>query len=407
MPVIDIIQNALASLTGAETSLADRLHHVIKTLSPLGIKANYDPVAPGDVPSRVLFYSSRYNARNFATAAECNGIIFDYRTWQVLYRPPELPNAQFSATRVAENFADYDVFELYDGTVVGFYHYRGEWHIATARGLSMAGLTWRGVTYRDAIEAAMQVAKFPDAAGQARALTWSELDPDVSYTLGFTHPGMHYSKHLGIWLIRARTRDGEAVPLAQFEMPVQLDVTGRFATFNDLQTVCKNRDVSNWGYILRSRVPERTGADSTVIIESRHMNLVRTLVYDRNIMQNALLHGVTEQQFTFANSLLSQNMRENYLWLYPEHAARQAAAMQAIDLLASDVMQPTKKEAAGWYRAHLQRLMPTACGRGQACTRMCANMHAYTRTQVMDYIFNRSNINVLIKFLQREAQLPE
>ena len=414
MSFIDTIHAAVADYNKQHLAptTAERLRHVIQTLNGVGIKANYDPVPatvngrPAEGPTRVLFYSTRYNVRN----PECNGIILDFTTWQVVYRPPEIPNAQFTVARVADNFAEYDIFDLNDGTVVGLYHYQDKWRIATARGLDMGAVRWCGISYQTALESAMAQAKYPAPSRQgespdleSRPLLWSELDIDVSYTVGFTHPKMHFSQHGGMWLIRARVTNteidisddqtalacqpGPLLDLAQFEMPVQRQVAaGTFASFRDLQQLCNDPKATCWGFMMRSRDACLTGADSTVLIESRRMNLVRTMVYDRHMQEDADALGVTRKQLAFVQCLLDQNLRESYLQLYPQNAELQTRAVQELEEVADQVLvQPKKSKAAAWFRSHLQRERP---------------LEGLARQQVLDFMLTRAHISILLRHLQ-------
>jgi hypothetical protein len=417
MPVIDFIKNTVAPLQ--DRPVSERLHHVIQKLATLGIKAHYDP-APVEQngrasPTRVLLYSSRYNARNYQLASECNGLILDYTTWEVVYRPPELPNSQFTVTRVAENFHEYDVFALNDGTVVGLYYYLGSWRICTARGLDMAATPLMGpnpdkVTYQQAVEQAMAAAKFPHpadheaaAAGEIeapcpRALQWDELDVDASYTVGFTHPAAHFSKFTGMWIIRAVvTTSNVAIDTHQYEIPEQQRIAAgegtNFPTLRSIQQACADTNYPGWGFMLRSRSPDVTGADSTVLLESRRMALVRQLVYDRHMDQDAAAFGVTREQLAFTRCLIDQ--RVGYIRLYPERAELQARAVESLNRVADQVIgdenKRKQKNTAAWLRAHIAR------------TRDPSRM---TRAQVLDFMLTREHISVLLRHLQQAALLP-
>lgn len=400
MQVINFIKTVVAEV--AERPIADRLRHVIQKLAAMSIRANYDPVGPEGSPSRVLLHSTRYNARNYQVAAECNGIIIDYSTWEVVYRPPELPNSQFAVAKVAENFVDYNVYALNDGTVVGLYYYHGKWRISTARGIDMGDVPLFGnnnvaqVTYQQAIEIAMSTAKMPApknleayARGevdspQPRALRWDELDVDASYTVGFTHPAMHFSKFTGMWMIRAvETRvDGSQLDTRQYEVPEQQQVV--YPTFSALQQACAAD--AGWGFMMRSRNPEKTGVNSTIIMESRRMTLVRQLVYDRHLGEEAETLGVTREHLAFTQCLLDAN-RDGYIQLYPERAALQASALASIAQCADEVVAgpAVPYSTAAWFKAR------------------CAKM---TRAQVLDFMLIREHTSVWLRHLEKAGLLP-
>ena len=288
------------------------LMHVISQLSKRGIKCNYDPLTSDT--HRVLLYSSRYNSKNYELASECNGIIFDYDTWEILCFPPELPNDNFDDKEVGKNFDQYDLFWAEDGTVVNLYCYNGSWRISTARGIDQNNVNWRLVSYLDAVTAA--------------GLDFTLLDTSKCYTFGFTHPQMHFTKKTHLWYISSWSPETGRI-WVEPDLPFAVQRPATSSSWTDLLEMLNTEYSAEnpvWGVIMRSRDPTKTGPNSTLLLESSTMRHVRMLDYDRSLGQEAKELDIPLDEYRFTVSLLDEHKYPAYLDIYPDNADKLEAA---------------------------------------------------------------------------------
>lgn len=354
-----------------------KLHYNIRSLERLGIKANYDPLASGK--NRVLFYSSRYNSRNYKLASECNGVVFNYLDWTPMRTPPPLANGNFSHTVVSDNFNHYDVYPIQDGTVVNLSYDSGAWAIGTLKGIDLTGVSWCGITFGDALREAFTASGF----------SMDKLHTDRTYSFGFTHPKMHYCQTLQSWLIGASdpgsphhtfmfdTLDPELAGLPQQQ------TTDEFKSFADVQTRCAAPfsapdKTPFWGVILRSRRPEVTRESSTVLIESDFMVNVRRMVYDQDISVQATALGISRDQYLRMSALVEPARFALSKQLWPDRAAALEEDAQRITVLAALVEaapQPGEAISVSVLRKNIQSLKAPV--------------------NTIDYIRQRANISIL------------
>lgn len=337
-----------------DDDIEKKLQYVIKNLIKEGIYANYDPISAKE--NRIILYSSRYN-KNFELISECNGIIFDYITWEVLYIPPLLPNAKFDMRIINKYFNEYNVYPLKDGTVVGLYYYNDKWRISTIRGLDVSNVSWCGITYMNALTAAMETTNY----------SWDSFNKEKNYTLGFTCPTMHYTQKYDIWVIKSDDPN------------INQQSSMYFEKFGEIQSVIKNGN--EFGFILRSKNSIKTGVNSTILLESKHMSNIRTLVYDKKLHESAEAIGVTPKTFAFCKCLLNEYLQQKYLQLYDEKE-KQDKALEKINNLPNLIKN--NDPSAKWFRDHLN---------------VIKSIDDMSSGEILDFILIEQNISVLIKYL--------
>lgn len=346
-----------------------KLLFVKNALDRRGIKCNYDPVQSNN--HRVLLYSNRYNTRNYELASECNGLILDYTTWEIVYSPPEMANANYNVRVVSDNFDKYDVYWAENGTVVNLYRYRDRWCISTTRGIDMTDTKWCGIRYEDALTAALE------SVGSGL----NSLNTDRGYTIGFTHPEMHYGGKTHAWFICSwSVSAGRSYRDDTLGLPGQTPAPD-FESFEKAHsTVSTSFDTANpvWGLILRSRDVDCTLSSSTVFIESRLMQQVRLLVYDRRLNETAEQLGIEKSRYVFILCILDSVLRDTYCRLYPDQTERVNAALAEITDTVHSVLDPDcHDEPAEYFRARVGR-----------------SLEGLTTQQVEDVIVHRDYIPI-------------
>jgi hypothetical protein len=155
---------------------------------------------PNVVIGRVLLTRIRNKSHfNYPLSFQCNGVIIDSDTWDVLSVPPPAfnPNVKYSA--VAANLQNYKIYSILDGTTVTLYWYKktSSWCFSTINGYDMGNMKWMGdKTYAQL---------FDEVVSNYKGFSFDALEKDVCYSIGFRHPSMHplITDPISAWLIKA------------------------------------------------------------------------------------------------------------------------------------------------------------------------------------------------------------
>jgi hypothetical protein len=296
MQIIDFIKQYLTKCTA--TDIATRLRFAVKELLQHNIRCNYDPVTSAD--NRIILFCSEITDFN----KECNGLILDYTTWQPVCRTPAIAGT----CTVGD---DKKIYYAEDGTAVNLYYYNGRWCAGTLRGIDMLNMTWKGVTYSEALA----------------AVPFTELDTARTYNIVFTHPSMHYTQTAAIWSI---AQDGADFDTAVAWAQPQREFAGTVA---EAEALCYTIDIAApiWGFIIRDALVSYK-------MDSRMMERVRYYVYDANVARVAAAVAVPREDYTLLMSLFTGC--PDYEVLFP---TRQAARKAAHD----EIMAVAERIAAG------------------------------------------------------------
>lgn len=354
MNILTFINTRLVDFVPQINSTADqttmhKLQFVVAALSQHNIKCNYD--APGKAYTRLLLHSSRYNTRNYALASECNGLILDYTDYSVICFAPELANANYNIASLHANFKCYQVYWAQNGTVINLswqtnrFTNKSAWRISTARGIDVTDMYCPGqtkVTYQAALDAAMR-----------DRITYTALDPQTTYTFGITHPDTHFRAAVDMWFVSSyRT-------FRQFDtvLPLKNHHTTDFESFEDLQkNVSADFDINypTWGVVMRSTNVAVTGCNSTIIIESRLMNAVRTLVYDRKLEEKAVVLGMQKSEYVFYMCMLNPALYDVHHRLFPEQSNRMTTSVAELENVAQKIVNTKdKSRTVDYFRTHI------------------------------------------------------
>lgn len=317
---------------------------------------------------------------------ECNGLVLDARTWHALAVPPCAFNLRPLAKVVDSALADdaYDIIGADDGTVVTLYHWihpadGGVWALASSNGYDVSSLHWIGpLTYAEVFYdlVSKYYPAFADEAGigltrssegQTR-LTFANLARDRSYTIGFRHHNFHpmLADPERMWQIQHAVLTGASPRVVQHgglpgipdqkvstsELKARVGTTLTLATLRNLgsnafeeavRLIGTSRDTGsplragelNYGYILRSRSPERTRDSSDLLVESPLLARIRKLAYER--APRLIRDKLTADERLEHNALrayLTANERLAFLALFPNWAPK----FQAYEEFTSNVV---------------------------------------------------------------------
>lgn len=292
------------------------------------------------------------------------------------------------------------------------------WCLSSSNGYDVSHLKWMGAkTYAEIVhELLTQHPAFVAATGMTlerdylcegdMRLAFKTLDRARSYTIGFRHGNFHPmgADPAGIWNIQTAdlasgtpmygpglphvprqalyTRDdiirlakaggrlgvgagGSAIQMADLDHisrtaleDAKAVIAGKAPTVPPLPAELRDEGVHvcpfNYGFILRSRNPEKTGVYSDILCESPLLRRVRQLVYQRPSRQvREELDERSRLEYSALKAFLTTTVRDDFLALFPEFAPRFAIYQEFVDnvihlvlhMHRQNVMAPSSRSA--------------------------------------------------------------
>ena len=258
--------------------------------------------------------------------SECNGLILNRVDWHVVVVPPK--SLQFNLnTALTNEFLQkkyYEVFPARNGTCFNVYFDTQQEPITQPTILRMStanGINMADVVLNDNKTLAQYV---NDAAGGRWAEFAATLDTSMCYSFGFSHPNYHpMTDKPVLWFMQsARQTDAglqvtrepfASLSLIQCETQTPIEAVLNIEQLYELSA--KSEDayyrtgVKNYGYILRSLVPE-TGLNSDLYIESRLMKKIRQCWYDSAAVQMCINRKLPKQKVIPLMNYLTGNQAD-------------------------------------------------------------------------------------------------
>ena len=296
--------------------------------------------------------------------SECNGLILSRADWRAVVVPPK--SLQFNLnTNLTNEFLQknyYAIYPAYNGTCFNLYveqtaNEPEKWQMSTANGINMAD-----VVLNDGKTLAQYV---NEAAGGHWAEFINKLDPTQCYSFGFSHPNYHpMTDKPALWFIQSvgisPTMAGylqvsrepfAALNLVQCGMQAPIEAILNIEQLYELSA--KSEDayyrtgVKNYGYILRSAVPE-TGLNSDLYIESRLMKKIRQCWYDSAAVQMCINRKLPKQTvIPLMNYLMGNEADFCRLFNYEEEFTKYTALTNSL----VNVIQQNKANTSDDIRA--------------------------------------------------------
>jgi hypothetical protein len=301
-------------------------------------EVNTDENTPGTTfQGRMIFYGSKTQRLidSHTLQLECNGLILDTKTWNPVVIAPLLfrSNVQTKVVNIHLAKGLYDMMPVSDGTVTTFYYWEPlvEWRIATSRGYDMTECKWGSKTYLELWSDICNTYGY-----KSTDEFFETLDKTRSYTFGFKHSDMH-PFHEGVNL-DTKTRKAwfiQSASLIDFEDVVyeHIGIIPNQVLFqppdntrpiyksisNALQQFIDHGKI-NFGYILRSRNPSKTGGHTHIVFESSLMQQIRQLYYHSDFHRDASALNYDRDVYTIVYSYLDINRRHMFTRLFPQHS---------------------------------------------------------------------------------------
>lgn len=281
---------------------------------------------------RMVFYSSKKQRFNKSDnlKLECNGLVFDTKNLKNLVIP-QLLHKSYVETDVINNYLNndlYDILYIDDGTIINLYYW-DTWRISTARSYDLTDKKWNIMTYREIIK---------DILGERENMFYNTLNKEKCYTFGIKHKELHpflEGKNESVnkfWFIQSVDLKDCSV---SYEFKNDLGISeSRYSNIkpknikelfpllkNSLNNFIykKNDTEINYGYILRSKDPKKTGENSIILLESSLLQNIRKLFYHNSFNKVSQERGYNRTTYILINSYLDVN--KNYLFklLFPQY----------------------------------------------------------------------------------------
>lgn len=290
---------------------------------------------------RVLLTSKRNSGDfNSLLIQQCNGVVLEYPTWDVLSIPPPMFNPKFKYNQLSSKFAKYSVFEIKDGTTVTLYWCDG-WCISSANGFQVNDYQWLGeTTYLGAINE-LAAKYYPE-------FDFAKLDKTLCYTIGFRHHDFHplQTDPQKMWFIQSydlaqvNSCSPKLVPKYDLNIgfPTQVpihtsanpikwmmaengDALSRYFTTSARRTEqSKKNGMINYGFILRGDFATH-GKLSNIMLESTLLTTIRQLIYNlpKGKFATIVPAAAAERlKYTVLRAYLGQRTKYNFLNLFPQ-----------------------------------------------------------------------------------------
>ena len=301
----------------------------------------------------LAIFSSPFAHRNrheFFQQREANGLILDIGSHAIVCVPPRILSTMYNTQAVNEGLRNdiYRIYKVLDGTIVTIYWYE-KWHIATYRGIYMENVTWHGKkTYREIFDNLLADV----------GLTWDEFvgmfDKKLCYTYGFKHEEYHAFPDFKtrLWFVQSTVVDNSSKlllftsdinPTEKYipSQPLYDKPVSNIRTLVEMAS-CAETDFlegkePNYGYILRSKDPNKTGRYSDILIESQLMSTIRHCWYDNDDM-NRDPDGI----FVYINmicltAVIKTETAKNFTKLFPTYVGQYNEVTKKINCLIDDI----------------------------------------------------------------------
>ena len=173
-----------------------------RSMATKGISVSWDPNG-----TKAILFANKYEKPLTPLTRECAGIVVDYVKCNVLAYPPPPVLLVDDVDLVMKDGCS--IYEIDDGTAVMIYHDGEKWSHASARSydVSLHKQPGHSINYEECMRDIF--ALYPE-------FSYDNLDPYISYTVGFHHRTLHPHEDpdrgidvLGrAWFVAAYTREG-------------------------------------------------------------------------------------------------------------------------------------------------------------------------------------------------------
>lgn len=144
---------------------------------------------------RIILSSKRNTSMmNKPVHQECNGLVIEHNmtknTYKILCYPVKLPNIQHYAyigDNLKKKFNNYEIYKIYDGTIINMYWYGNSWRFSTCHGYDVTDQIFYDQTYKEIFDMIVNI-KYNKNENK---FSYDLLDKKQSYTFCFKYTNYH------------------------------------------------------------------------------------------------------------------------------------------------------------------------------------------------------------------------
>jgi hypothetical protein len=279
---------------------------------------------------RIMFIANRFKS-DFTNpiSFECNGLIAEYNEstnkYKMLVIPLEMFNSQKLIKQEINKFYDekvYQLYKVYDGTIINLYYYNNEWKISTNKAYEANNLIYvNNKTYQNVLEEILEL--YPN-------FTFNNLDINKCYTLCMKyilyHPfieNIHYNNNKLVFLqsvdIQYFNEYNKIIINENEDIGLPISKSYNLDDFQNLQYIYtslsneigrykKEKNLANYdpifGIILRSKNFNKTKDYSNILLESNLMSKIRNLIYNHSFTKKLNFYNVLDKS---NNMIINKN----------------------------------------------------------------------------------------------------
>ena len=271
--------------------------------------------------SRIMFIANRFKS-NFDNpmSFECNGLIVEHDKLTNNYKFLVIPIPLFNSQKLIKNEIEYhynaneyNLYKVYDGTIINLYYYNEEWKISTNKAYDANNLIFiNNKTYKDILLEILT--HYPE-------FSFDSLDKDKCYTLCMKYylyhtfiENIHKNNNKLIFLQSVNMNEFNSnkkliinetenigLPISQQYNINQFDNFSQIINSlnNEITRFKKEKLYQNYepifGIILRSKNYSNTRNYSNILIESNLMSKIRNLIYNHSFTKKLNFYNVLDK----------------------------------------------------------------------------------------------------------------
>lgn len=286
-------------------------------------KLNYTTVFEKN-GNRMLIFANRYRADEDQMYRECNGLILEKDTFNIIAYPPPPLTLQYGyrfKEKIKKTLSEYNVYYANDGTSILLYYYLDQWIISTNKMYDASQVKPHGLqtTY---------IAAFTEVMANYPEFSFDKLDKNLTYNIIMHHIEFHpYGGDNSAQFIAAYTKTGEKqTPEIGISCPIIVNIEPNElfnSAFNALKAAKTSKTPPLFGYILEHK---ETG--SRILLESSLLYNIRRRFYDNKVIQEIRDHNYNKLDFLILRAV-TQNDRQ-FASLFPQYATHLKRAKKIV-----------------------------------------------------------------------------
>ena len=369
---------------------------------------------------RMLFYTKKTtrftkwkNIQNNDLWLEANGLIIDV----INVKPLVIPTKSFIShydRKILNEFIEsdtYDLFKIEDSTIINLYYF-DKWIISTNRGIEMNNTVFNSYSYMEMLTEILNkknidIDEFFDS-----------LDKNKCYTFNIKHNCIHkFNTEDNIWFINStilddisqnitdnyqnpkssnvsQTVDTIENPIISQLSLIQIREPIPMMTLNDIINI-NNDSLHNYlsekkidyGFIIKSKYPDKTGVYSNVIFESHLLERIRNLIYNSKFTKLAKENKINHDLAVCLSAYLDINNRNLFIKLFPQFMDIYNKLDIIVEKLIFNIITYNNRQNNEIIK-HLYYTINNIY-------KICNNDES--RHLIMNYLINTNNMNIFIR----------